>query len=144
LPKARAFFIRPINKADSDGRFAVVLLVDATKDFDSGEDVEATIEPAAVRHGINMTADEHGAVGLAAESGPEIARSVGVNFDRKCFEFLLQPIAGGEPRLGEGHALSAVFIGGEAAEVFKLGDGAFGIEGTHYGALWLPFETQIG
>jgi hypothetical protein len=103
------------------------LLIDAAEDFDSSEDVEATVEPATVRDRIHVAADEQGAFGLASQSRPEITCGIRVNFDRKCFELFLEPIAGGEPRLGKGDALSAVFIGGETAQVFEFGDCAFGV-----------------
>jgi hypothetical protein len=56
--EARAFFIGPIHKAHRDGRLAVVLRIDAPENFHAREHVEAAIQPAAVRHGIHVAADE--------------------------------------------------------------------------------------
>ena len=46
--KARAFFIGPINKANSDGRLAVELRVDAPKNFQTRKHIETAVKPAAV------------------------------------------------------------------------------------------------
>src|ERR1700733_7142226 len=46
--EARAFFIGPVNKANGDGRFAVVLSIDSLEHGIGGEDAETTVKPAAV------------------------------------------------------------------------------------------------
>ena len=79
----RAFFIRPIHETNGHRRLAVVLRVDAPQNFDAGEDVEATIEPAAIRHGIHVAADEQRLFGFAAQCEPEISGRIVVNFDRQ-------------------------------------------------------------
>jgi len=56
--KPRTFFVGPIHKANSHRRLAMVLRVDAAENFHTRENIQATIEPAAVRHGIHVAADE--------------------------------------------------------------------------------------
>ena len=58
LPKSRPFFIRPVHQANGHRRLAVKLSVNATKNLNACERVQAAIEPAPVRHRIDMSADE--------------------------------------------------------------------------------------
>ena len=83
LAETRAFFVRPIHEAHRDGRLAVVLRVDAAQNFHARQHVETAIEPAAVRHGIDVAADEQRLFRFAAQCGPGIARRVVVNLDRQ-------------------------------------------------------------
>lgn len=76
FPEACAFLVRPIDDLDGDGRFAVVLVIDAAENLDAGHDVEAAIEPAAVRDGIDVTADDERFLGLAGEGEPEVSGCV--------------------------------------------------------------------
>ena len=80
FPKARAFFVGPIDQTNCDGRLALVLRVDAPQNFDAGQHVQTAIEPAAVRHGIDVAADEQRFVGFAAQGRPKISGRVIVNF----------------------------------------------------------------
>jgi hypothetical protein len=75
-----------------------------------------------------MSAEQQDAFRMASEGAPEITGGIRVNFDREGLEFLLQPITGGQPGSREGHALSAVFVRGEAAELFKFSDGALRVQ----------------
>ena len=102
--------------------------IDAPQNFHAGQDIEAAVEPAAVRHGINVAADEQGFFRFAAQGRPKISRRVRVNFDRQFGKFLLEPVARGNPRRRERDALRAVFVAGERAKFFQFGDGAFGIQ----------------
>ena len=56
--EARSFFIGPIDEPHRDRRPAVMLRMDSPKNLDAGEGVETTVEPAAVRNGINVAADQ--------------------------------------------------------------------------------------
>ena len=58
FPEARAFFIGPIDQAHRHRRLPSEFRTDAPQDFQAGESVERTIEPAAVRHRVDVTADE--------------------------------------------------------------------------------------
>ena len=63
--EAGAFFVGPIDQPDGDGRTSVKLRGDTPKNFEAGEDIEGTVEPAAVGDGIQMTTDQQGFLGLA-------------------------------------------------------------------------------
>jgi hypothetical protein len=101
--------------------------MDVAQDFDAREYVEAAIEPSAVWHGIHVAADEQCFFGFTAQREPSISRGIVMNFQREADHFLAQPPASFEPRIGEGHALSAVDIPGERAQFLEFSDGAFGI-----------------
>src|SRR5580692_10227919 len=81
--EARAFLVGPIHQADRDRRAAVEFLRNTPNDFEARKNVERTIEPAAVRNGIKVAADQQGFFGLAGEGDPVVAGDVVVMFDRK-------------------------------------------------------------
>ena len=122
--EARAFFIRPIDDANGDGRFAREFFDEAPEDFKGSDDVEGAVEPAAVRNAIEMAAEEERFFAGAGEGDPVVAGGVVVVFDGKGGEFLGEPFAGFKPSVGPGDALGPVFVGGERAEFFEFGDGA--------------------
>ena len=115
LAETRALLVGPVDKAEGDGRVAVVLRVDAPEDGQSGEDVQAAVKPAAVGNGIEVPADEQRPRGLAAQGGPEVARGVGVGFDRQGSQLPAEEIARGGPDRGKSHPLRAVFVPSEGA-----------------------------
>ena len=129
FPEARALLIRPIDDLDGDRWFSGKLLVDAAHDLHPGHDVQATVEPAAVRYGIDMAADEESFFRLTGEGEPEVSRGIRLGGDGKIRHFPFQPF----PRLGpcfrESDALGAILIAGEGAEFLEFVDGAFGIGG---------------
>ena len=71
------------------------------KNFNAGERIQTAIEPAAIRHGIDVAADEQRFFGFAAQRRPEISGGVVVNFDAAvASNFFAQPVARLAPRLG--------------------------------------------
>ena len=126
--EARAFFIRPIDEAHGHGRLAVVLRVEAAQNLDAGQRVEGAIEPAAVRHRIDMAADQERLFGFAAQCRPKIPGFIGMNFGRQFIEFPAEPGAGFRPSRREGDALRAVFVAGQVPQFLQFRDGSFRIE----------------
>jgi len=131
--ETRAFFVGPIDETNGDGRTTVEFGREATENFETGEDVEAAVEPAAVGHRVEVTAEKETFFGGAGQRGPVVSGRVVVMLDRKLGEFFGEPFAGTEPRVGPGDALGAVFVGGEGAEFFEFGDGTLGMK--RHGAL---------
>ena len=95
--EARAFFIGPIHEANRHRRLAVVLGIDAAENLHTGQHIEAAIEPAAVRHGIHVAADEQTFFRFAAQRRPGVARGVVVDFDRERFELFPAATRGSSP-----------------------------------------------
>ena len=124
-PEARAFFVRPIDQPDGDGRRAFA--GDTAQHFHPGEHVQAAVEPAAVGHGIHVPADQQFALGFAAQGRPGVARFVGFHLDGKLRQLFRQPVARGLPGIGKGDALRAVVVAGEPAQVFQFVNRALGL-----------------
>jgi hypothetical protein len=61
--EAGALLVGPVHEPDREGRAA--FLGDAAQHLDAGEEVERPVEPAAVRDGVDVAADEERALGLA-------------------------------------------------------------------------------
>ena len=78
--EARAFLVGPVDEPHRDRRLA--LLGDPTQHLDAGDDVQASVEPAAVRHRVDVAADEDGALRVAAEREPLVPRLVDLSSAR--------------------------------------------------------------
>ena len=56
--EARALFVGPIDYADRQRWASVILLCETAQDFEGGHQVEAAVQPAAVGHRIQVTAEQ--------------------------------------------------------------------------------------
>src|SRR5579871_4998797 len=56
--EASPFFVGPVDQANSDGRPAGILAGKPPQNLEPGDDTQGTIEPATVRHRIQMAADQ--------------------------------------------------------------------------------------
>ena len=83
-------------------------LGDPPQHLGAGDDVEAAVEPAAVRDRVDVAADQDGALGLAAQRPPVVAGCVALALEREPVEQADQPDAGGVPRVRPRDALGAV------------------------------------
>ena len=126
LAESRPFLIRPIDETDRDRGPAVVLRMDAAKNFDGGQRVQTAVEPAAVRDGIDVSADEERLRRFAAQGCPKVPGFIGPNIRAERFEFFPEPGPRFRPRLGESHALRAIFVAGEFPKFFEFCNSARG------------------
>ena len=124
--EARALLVRPVDEPHGDGGLA--FLGQSPNDFDAAHHVEAAVEPAAVRHRVDVAADQQRSLGGAPQREPLVARLVDLLFQRHCGKLPAQPFARPLPRLRPGHALRAVFVPGELLELAQLIDCAGGLQ----------------
>ena len=106
--EAGAFFIGPVDEPDRDGRGT--RLGDSPQHLRAGDDVEAAVEPATVRHRVDMAADQDGVLGVAAERPPVIPCLVPLHLEREVLEQRGEPGSRGVPGLGPRDALGAVLV----------------------------------
>ncbi len=97
---------------------------DPAQYLDSGDDVERAVEPAAVGHRVDVPADEQGLLGGAGQREPLVAGFVDLFLGTGRGNLARKPLLGGDPRVRPGHALRAVVVPGELAQLAKLVDGA--------------------
>src|SRR6185295_20292194 len=90
---------------------------------------QCAVEPAAVRDGVDVAADEHGRVGSAAEREPLVAGRVDPFLRPGLCHLAPQPLACPFPGIRPRHALGAVLVAGQLLELAQLGYGAAGVEG---------------
>jgi hypothetical protein len=129
LPETRAFFIGPIDQPHRDRRPAAILSVNAPQDFKSRERVQTTIEPSAVRHGIDMATDEECFLRFTTQRRPKISRLVVVNLHIAQFlNLIAQPTSRFRPGRGKCDALGAIFVAGQLAQFLQFDDGFFRIQ----------------
>ena len=119
--EARAFFVGPVDQANRYGWTARVFVRETAQDFECGQDVQTAVEPAAVRHRIEMPAKQQRLFRCSAQGDPTVARGVQMMFHRQAGELGLKPLARLEPDVGPGNALSAVFIARQFAQFFQFG-----------------------
>ena len=112
----------------------MVLLVDSAQDGQAGQDAEAAVQPAAVRHGIQVTAEDQGLRRVSREGDPVVPGGVLVLFDGQIRQFLPVPAAGLQPGVGPGDSLCAVFVAGQGAELLELGDGLVRVDDVRNGS----------
>ena len=93
--ETRAFLIGPIHELESDRGFGSAGI--AAERFEGGDDAESSIEPAAVRHGIEMAAEDDGLVRGAGDGDPVVAGGVGDRRKADSGKFAAKPFASGAP-----------------------------------------------
>jgi hypothetical protein len=90
---------------------------------------ECAVEPASVRHGVDVRADRHGLLGLTRQTRPEVARLVDVGLDALD---LRQPLSEERARLlphrRPADPLRAVRAPREAVQLTEVGDDALGLD----------------
>ena len=120
--EARPLLVGPGDEPHRHRRLA--LGGDAPDHLDAGEHVQAAVEPAAVRHRVQVAADQQRAVGGAGEREPLVARLVDLLDRARALHLLSQELAGLLPRVGPGDPLRAVLVAGQLAQLVEVGDRA--------------------
>ena len=120
--EARTLLVGPVDEAHGDRRLA--LRGQAPQHLDAAHDVEAAVEPAAVRHRVDVPADEQRPLGCAAQREPLVACLVDLLLDGDGGELPAQPLARPLPRLRPRHALRAVLVARQLLELAQLVDRA--------------------
>src|SRR6478735_1180428 len=101
------------------------LFGDAPQHLDGREHVEAAVEPASVRHGIDVAAEQERALRLARQREPLVPGLVDLLLGADRHDLLAQPLARALPRLRPGDTLSAVLVAGQLLQLPQLRDRPF-------------------
>src|SRR6185295_10247302 len=105
------------------------------QDLGARDDVQGSVEPPAVRDGIDVPADQERPLRPAGKREPLVPGLVGLLLDTQRLELPGEPLAGSDPRVGPRDTLGAFFIAGELPKLVQLLDGAAGGE-RHGGQLY--------
>ena len=114
--KARAFFVRPIHHAHGDRRPSRKLFRKTAQHFETGRNAQAAIQPSAVRHGIQMAAEDQRLLRRTRQRGPAIAGGIVMMLHGQSLDLGLKPFARLEPGIRPRDALRAVVVGGQCAQ----------------------------
>ena len=109
--EAGTLLVGPVDEAHGHGRLA--LLGDPPQHLHRREDVQAAVEPAAVRDGVDVAAEQDSPLGAAAQRQPAVAGLVVSASRRQARELGGEPLLRRCPRLGPGDPLGAVLVSGE-------------------------------
>ena len=121
-----AFLVGPVDESHGDRRRS--LGRDSAQHLDAGHDVESAVQPAAVRHRVDVATDEDRLVGGAAQGEPLIARRVDRLLRPAPFDLASQPLSRALPGLRPSNPLRAVLVPGQLLELAKLVDGPAGLQ----------------
>jgi hypothetical protein len=121
-PETRALLVRPVDEPYGDRRLTIG--GDSAQHLDAGHDVERAVEPASVRHGVDVPADQEDAIGASAQREPLVPGLVGLLLRPDAVELASEPLLRVRPRLGPRHPLGAVLVSGQLPKLSQLLDGA--------------------
>ncbi len=119
-PEAGALLVGPVDEPDRDGRRP--LAGDPAQHLDRGDEVQAAVEPAAVRDRVDVASEQQRPIRVAAQRPPAVAGLVHLGLERQALELRCEPLLGPGPRRRPGDALGAVLVAGELAQLAQLGD----------------------
>ena len=120
--EARALLVGPVHERDRAGRRA--LSRDRAQRLESGHDAERPIQPAAVRHRVDVRADHDGLGALPCESRPEVARLVDLDLHRQLCERLAQHAPRVLPLVRPAQPSRTAGAAGQLGERTQIGDRA--------------------
>ena len=112
--EARALLVGPVDEAQPDRAVAFGVLA---QDLKGGEQPQRAVEPAAGGHGVDVRADDHEAVLLAGEVGPDVAGLVGLDLDRQLLELAADQLTRLDPLVGPADAAGAALAAGQLGEL---------------------------
>ncbi len=110
--EARAFFVGPIHEANRDRRVPIEFFRNAVQHGVGSDHAKGSIEPSAVRHGIEMAAKDQRLLRLTRQGGPAISGCVEMVFDGESAQPGLKPLPRLEPCWAPGQPLRTVLIRG--------------------------------
>ena len=84
------------------------------------EDAKAAVEPAAVGHRIQMTAQDEDPVGLTAQCRPRVPSGIHVVLHRQLRQLALKPCSSLEPRFTPRDSLRSMIIRGQRPKLLEI------------------------
>jgi hypothetical protein len=119
----RTLLVRPAHEPHGQRRRPVFR--EAPHHLHACEDVEAAVEPPAVRHGVHVAADQERPLGLARQREPLVPRLVDLLRGAGRRHLLAQPLTRPLPRIRPRDALRPVLVAGQLLQLTQLRDRAF-------------------
>ncbi len=117
--EARPFFVGPVHELQRDRRRLPRV---RAQGFERGHDPERAVQPTAVRHRIQMRADDHGLLRGSCERDPVVAGGIGLDREAEGRDFFLEPDAGVAPHRTPREALRSVGRRRPRSQFAQFGD----------------------
>ena len=131
--EARALLVGPVDERDGARRRA--LRGDRAQRLERPHHAERAVEPAAVRHGVDVGADHDGVGALTREPRPQVAGLVDLDLDRQLGERLAQQPARVLPLVRPAQPPRPAGTAGQLGERTQVGDRALWLTHDLHGAL---------
>jgi hypothetical protein len=103
-----------------------------TQHFERGRDAEAAVEPAAVRNGIEMAADNYGLRRSARQRDPVVAGRISRDVEPERGDFAAKPVARVTPDRSPRETLRSVGGCRPGGELAQIGDYPLCIQGDDF------------
>ena len=129
--ETRALLVGPVDERDGAGRRA--LRGDRAQRLERAHHAERAVQPAAVRHGVDVRADDHGLRPVAGEAGPEVAGLVDVDLHRQLGEASRSSPRAFSHSSVQHSRLAPPGPPGQIGERAQVGDGALRLAGDLHG-----------
>src|SRR5215218_7825446 len=113
-----ALLVGPLDEPDRDRRLA--LLRDPPQHLDAGQHVQAAVQPAPVRHRVDVTADQERPLRPPAQREPLVPRLVDFELGADRRDLRSQPLPRALPRLGPGDPLRTLGVPRQLPELAQL------------------------
>src|SRR5215218_2214732 len=113
-----ALLVGPLDEPDRDRRLA--LLRDPPQHLEAGQHVQTAVQPAPVRHRVDVTADQERPLRPATQREPLVPRLVDLELGAGRRDLRSQPLARALPRLGPGDPLRTLGVPRQLPELAQL------------------------
>src|SRR5918993_93809 len=125
-PKAGPLLVGPVHETQS---YWTLLGSEGAHDFEGADHVQGAVEPASVRDGVYVAAEDDGLLRVTRSRGPDVAGLVGLYLGYAIYllELAPEPLAGLLPLRGPRDTTGAIGASCEFGEFLKLIDGAAGV-----------------
>ena len=112
-----SLFVSPVDETQGDGQIAAA--VDA-ECFERGENAQRAVEPAAVRNGIEVRAEDDGLLRTAGRRDPDVAGGVELGLPSDRGKLLRKPRARPLPDRAPRDALGALVVRRQRRQLSKI------------------------
>src|SRR5262249_10228779 len=123
----RALLVGPVHQREGAG-WALPYARPGTENAEPAHHAAGSVEPAAVRHGVDVRADRQGRIALPREVRPGVAGLVDLGLEADLPQELAEVLTRRPPSLSPAEPLGAVLVARPPGQLAQVGDHALGVD----------------